>query len=919
MNCETIYLIMGFLFSTFCLNVHAEGSRDFFVNERGNRAFLESVRSDSGPFNTLGQHFVYARPGEVIATASSAQNIGQGRIRLVSPTGDIYLSKKDNVGRIMDVGEGSFAAEKGGPRVGYQAFEIAVKPGEEGVWSVEFISPLGEFIGVDAMAAVPNIRVTEDWVQDQMEYIAAWDISVRDELDQHWIRGRVFCNVLTFRISAQTMADSEAACYAENYVLTSDGYVYKVYNNGNNGIYFTYFVNNKGFLDASGNALYKSVNSVRKDVPIHSPKLPDMDGQITQKMFYNIPDKEMTAVSKGSIPGGVTWLLTKDRNVKLEAVKLFGVEGVENRFSKMGAHISFTTNWSGPAKFLIRPLTKGKALAKDFVPRVIMTEAVSGENMIFWDALDGAGQEMPIGESYPLEIKIALLEAEIHFPYFDMEINPGGLVVTKVIDGVESGVVSVYWDDSMISTGLSSEVSKPLVNLTGISSLENGHKWGSYKNKRIPGYYDKNDDIGEYSFGNNKGMDTWAFSEETSNVALKVVSVGQVDLQIQSIKANKKTLHFGEEVHYEIKLANIGQTDAEDVFFSCSVPEAFAIVNARFINDCGEESVSSVEGAKFTAALKLPSGCSARYLITVKGSVDIGSSDNVDIALESAILWGKDVLDADFSGLSAEELRMIGQDSSGWLSRIRNSSNNFLLNREVSYGRAVGSDAIIAIRMEATHEDVNKDGYHQAGEVFVCNYVVKNTGKQPLQDIYVRDHQLGEYIALKEFGPLGVGEIHIFTRRYVITADDIFRKLVLHDVEAFGTTASGSLVTDRAAASFDSDLPLRCDLRVELVLGEKGSDNAADAKFYIPNIFTPNGDGVNDRLTIAGAERFDCLLVRVLDRHGKVVYRSDVYKNDWDARELEDGTYYLEAVGRVVGKRDVKKRNYLIVARAIYY
>lgn len=58
------------------------------------------------------------------------------------------------------------------------------------------------------------------------------------------------------------------------------------------------------------------------------------------------------------------------------------------------------------------------------------------------------------------------------------------------------------------------------------------------------------------------------------------------------------------------------------------------------------------------------------------------------------------------------------------------------------------------------------------------------------------------------------------------------------------------------------------------------------------NIFTPNGDGVNDVL------RFDLLefttgsSLQIFNRWGKLVFESTDYRNDWDGDDLKSGTYY---------------------------
>ncbi|WP_133159391.1 Ig-like domain-containing protein, partial [Solitalea longa] len=61
--------------------------------------------------------------------------------------------------------------------------------------------------------------------------------------------------------------------------------------------------------------------------------------------------------------------------------------------------------------------------------------------------------------------------------------------------------------------------------------------------------------------------------------------------------------------------------------------------------------------------------------------------------------------------------------------------------------------------------------------------------------------------------------------------------------------------------------------------------------FMIPNVFTPNGDGVNDFFVIDGITDSENSLF-IYNRWGNEVYHSLNYKNDWNGSELPSGTYY---------------------------
>ncbi|MBR5215463.1 MAG: gliding motility-associated C-terminal domain-containing protein [Bacteroidales bacterium] len=126
--------------------------------------------------------------------------------------------------------------------------------------------------------------------------------------------------------------------------------------------------------------------------------------------------------------------------------------------------------------------------------------------------------------------------------------------------------------------------------------------------------------------------------------------------------------------------------------------------------------------------------------------------------------------------------------------------------------------------------------------------------------------------------------------------------------------------------------PFRVELNVKSV--DYGCDTTFSSniivlpvKLKIPNVFTPNGDGINDFFIIdndptGGTEEDKDETTRgfehesynplrdyylrteltIFNRWGRVVYKSSDYRNDWDGGNLPDGTYFY--VLECVGERD---------------
>ncbi len=87
------------------------------------------------------------------------------------------------------------------------------------------------------------------------------------------------------------------------------------------------------------------------------------------------------------------------------------------------------------------------------------------------------------------------------------------------------------------------------------------------------------------------------------------------------------------------------------------------------------------------------------------------------------------------------------------------------------------------------------------------------------------------------------------------------------------------------------------------------------SKYQLPQGFSPNGDGVNDRLIIGGLGN-DIASITVFNKYGIMVYKNLNYHNDWDGtsnlggplsnQRVEDGTYFykITITDAITGKQE---------------
>ncbi len=636
-------ILLAFLFLSG-IGVKAEGSKDLYPqNATGYRAVLRSSDTADGerwPFPTRGTHYVYAKAGEHIALASSAQNGSNSLIKLYKRVskGDEEISLTSNTyGQIKDR-----AAELAGPKLStddnttnrYIPIYYTVPTGGEGIYRVEFLAR-----GTGNHNA--TILAASDWAQDGTAAIYAWDISVIKSDRSAFVRGRVYTNVLNLsngNTGSGTTTPQANGWYGKIYALTKDGYLYRINNNGNNGIWFSFFVNNHGFLGNDKKPLYKSIPSLADvGTKTQDPRKTDTPVLITHKLFYNTPANDLpTGNVTAAAEGGSTWLKNTPVVPVITNISIRGVEGEPNQVGSKGGYIKFTTDQPGNYIITLRSANLSAS-------RTLAAQANAGVNEVYWDGKDGNENPMPAGTT-DVVIVVQLQAAEVHFPYIDMEYNTKGTVIERLKQEDYNTVEfrGVYWDDTDIPNVANGSNSDPKNNShlrsgnNGISSDNNGHIWG------VGGTGTNG------QFGDQRGMDTYTFArtpEKTQNASVKVL---KADLAVTSLTADKVNAVPGDLVTFTVKVKNNGPDAANGSKFVFTLPAGFTGNGAVFNgNTCGTQTTAvSYDSSKntYSATLNLPNGCEVTYIITATAGAPGASSAR---EVKASILRPNDVTDPD--------------------------------------------------------------------------------------------------------------------------------------------------------------------------------------------------------------------------------------------------------------------------------
>lgn len=438
---------------------------------------------------------VYAKAGEILLFGSSVHNsqideydnttgsVTGKDIVITDPDGYkwgedvVFPGDKDGSDTLRPNGLGyikNSTQEKNGPMVNYddethpEDYYVPLRYDvtKSGVYTFEFHSVTGYNPGSAPSGYHPSPKkASEEWAQGNTA-VAAWDITVlgKNSADKWEVKsGRAWADYLALTTGGGEGIESDL----DVYVLTHDGYQYKVDFKKAVPYGFIFFANNTGFMtpeaDGAGtfyrpiyHSFYDSTNDLDhmldgENIHLHKPTETDSETEETYKIFFNAPNDDLDGVSVDGSGSESSKLKTKpDEEVTLTDLAF---TGIDENLARSGHGGHFTFKSSGEAMVTIR-LDLRKAIldsegTMDSYEGTGIVEitapAHKNQNSFYWDGKDTEGYVLPAGiyGNSNVVLSSEVKRGEIHFPVIDMEGLYDGLTIERK-NGKDTGTESCF-------------------------------------------------------------------------------------------------------------------------------------------------------------------------------------------------------------------------------------------------------------------------------------------------------------------------------------------------------------------------------------------------------------------------------------------------------------------------------------------
>lgn len=330
---------------------------------------------------------------------------------------------------------------------GYDALEVLFGPGD----------PAGDYY------------MTFEVTNNTTRTFEFFDITVVNTLTNTAIPGRIFSKNWQFSNPGFGFPTQFPVFKGQMYVYSADGIVTKLNPNGMEGRDFSFACNESGCFQITP---LVNAQQARRSQPGPTPRTYPQ-----YKIFLNNPDV-------AAYPDGIIGQLV-DGSVSTASSCNSGT--IDFNFQ------TTPVNAIGTVEIILSL----SALVPPMVDRILVTNNVPGGNYtITWDGLDGIGNQVPSGSTFPFTLRYT--NGLTHMPLWDVENNENGFIVTLIRPVTVPPLAdpAFYWDDQLV--GGATNINPPGCTVPPSTSC---HAWSS-------------------SWGDQRTINTWWYlvSNSTANV-----------------------------------------------------------------------------------------------------------------------------------------------------------------------------------------------------------------------------------------------------------------------------------------------------------------------------------------------------------------------------------------------------------------
>lgn len=410
--------------------VFGEGSQNYNANGTGHRDFI-TYRNGDPFYDRPTTHFVYLKTGEKMYIGTAVYQNATREVTVKNPSGEIssYNVDKNGVGFITNRTQ-----ELSGPNTisanGYNP--ITYTANTEGIYQVDFFGNDNYENGSSCLLLVEeNWDIDADCVHAS---IAAWDITVVNSSGNK-VNGRVFYRVMAYTQALLRQDDrlEYGVTSSSFYVLTNNGYQYRIDLNGIHPISYSISANNIGNT-INGRAAYSSYLSIPEKIDEGwnifegSDFEENSQGQVAYRIFYNKPNSELLTYL--GLPANGTPIIPKIKNFKYISD---ASDDINTSVKGFGGVFQFDCeDAQGKYRFTL-----------EFEDNeIIIDRKLDSTNTFVWDGKDNSGNIVDTGT---FTAKIETLPGEFHLVLNDVEMMENGIKVQH-LNGESAGSYSVRYN-----------------------------------------------------------------------------------------------------------------------------------------------------------------------------------------------------------------------------------------------------------------------------------------------------------------------------------------------------------------------------------------------------------------------------------------------------------------------------------------